>query len=407
MMIFSRTGRNSFRASDRIHSTLQKAVKDGNVLEKIKAFEMQAAAAQAESAIKLGNINHRIQTVTSSIQSVAHRTLSPVIIHPIHHPISPTPIQQQQQQQQQQQPIRSNRGRYVHPVQHRPDSTHGPVTGHESRKGAHVLEPAHGDIILKRRTPSQKTVNDEDYSITAISSMAMTTSQSHHHRNHHHQQQQQRTSVSRSRHRQEMIYDKRAPNTNENISHKHQQKPKRTTTPSAKSTTRRRWLKGRKETPTETPVQSDKQEISNIKSNKSSKNKKKNTEQEKINSKKPSTSSKKGKSSSDNNRVYGVPNTDVSEQTKIESSSFQSPPIPSKIEEEIESDPEKDYNDNTNTYMSPKEVDFSHSKECETVITKIVQRQPSKKHHQQKLSSTDGEILNKVENTRFVLEEFS
>ena len=60
---------SSFAASDRIHATLQKAVKDGNVLEKIKAFEMQAAAAASS----------RMQSVTSSIQSAAHRTFVPAV----------------------------------------------------------------------------------------------------------------------------------------------------------------------------------------------------------------------------------------------------------------------------------------------------------------------------------------
>ena len=47
--------RTTYSAADRVHSTLQKAVKDGNVLEKIKAFELQAAAAaQADSTPKLG-----------------------------------------------------------------------------------------------------------------------------------------------------------------------------------------------------------------------------------------------------------------------------------------------------------------------------------------------------------------
>ncbi len=136
------------------------------------------------------------------MQTTAHRTLSPAIVHLVQHPISPIPLQQQQQS------VRSSRGRHVHPVQHHRTGTQGPILSQESRKGAHVLEPAHGDIILKRRTPSQKTVNDEDYSITAISSMTMTASQGHHHRHHH------RTSASRSRHRQEMIYDKRAPSHN-------------------------------------------------------------------------------------------------------------------------------------------------------------------------------------------------
>ena len=65
--------------------------------------------------------------------------------------------------------------------------------------------------------------------------------------------------------------------------------------------------------------------------------------------------------------------------------------------------PERDYNDNTNTYISPREEDISQSKEYDTVIAKSIQRRPTKKHHQQKLSSTDGEILSKVdEDTRFV-----
>jgi hypothetical protein len=328
-----------------------------------------AAAAQAESALKLSNTNHRMQ-------STAHRTLSPPIIHPIQNTISPISAQQQQL------PIRSTRGRHVHPVQQRRDSTHGPMTGHESRKGAHVLEPAHGDVILKRRTSSQKVVHEEDYSITAITSMALTASQGHH-RNHHHQQQHRlhRTSTSRSRHRQEMTYDKRSSSKTEINSHKHQQKQKGTITPSAKSTSRRRWLKGRKETPTETPTQDDKQEISITKSNKSNKKKKKNTEQ-------ISSPTNKEKPSSDNNRVYGVPNPNVNEQN--------------------ESDTEKNHNDNTNTYMSPREEDISQSKECDTVIpTTTIQRRSSKKHHQQKLSSTDGEILSKVdEDTRFVIKQY-
>jgi hypothetical protein len=369
IIIFSRTARSSFTASDRIHATLQKAVKDGNVLEKIKAFEMQAAAAQAESALKLGVINHRMQTGTASIQSAAHRTLSPAIIHPIQQTISPASAQQQQQQ-----PIRSSRGRYVHPVQQCRDGTHVSIPGQESRKGAHVLEPAHGDVILKRRTPSQKAVNDEDYSITAISSMALTASQGHH-RSHHHPHHH-RTSASRSRHRQEQTHDKRASSKTEINSHKHQQKQKGTITPSAKTPTRRRWLKGRKEIPIETPTQDDTQEVPVIKSSKSNRNKKKNTEQ-------ISSPIIKETPSSDNNRVYGVPNPNINEQN--------------------ESDPEKNHLDNTNTYTSPKDEDISQSKEYDTVIPTTIQRRSSKKHHQQKLSSTDGEILSKVdEDTRFV-----
>ena len=392
MMSFSRPGRSSFRAPERIHSTLQKAVKDGNVLEKIKVFEMQAAAAQAESAMKLIALNHRVQTVTSSLQSAAYRTLSPVIVHPIQHPITPVPLQQHQQQQYHQ-PMRSGRDHHVHPVQSRRDASHGPIMSHESRKGAHVLEPAHGDIILRRRTPSQRTAHDEDYSITAISSLAVTSSQAQHH--HHHNrsrpqqhQQQQRSNTSRSRPRQEMVYDKRAPSNHEHTPHKHQQKSKGTTTPSSKSSGRRRWLKSRKETPTETPIPREKPEATTGKSNKGHKSKKKTPEQDKTNAKKGSTSDPKRKSSTDNNRVYGVPKPEANDPIRLESS-----PPPPHLEEKIESDPEKD---NTNTYMAPKTVELSSNRECETVPISNISRRTSKKQHQQKLSSTDGEILNKI-----------
>jgi hypothetical protein len=344
-----------------VHGTLQKAVKDGNVLEKIKAFEMQAAAAaQAESAIKLGGnstINNRTQSVAQIIQSATHRTLSPPTLHRTPHPISPRPMQHESQQQQY---IRSNRTRYVHPAQYRSDGNVGPLLGRESRKGAHVLEPAHGDIILKRRTPSQKTVNDEDYSITAISSMALTAPQGQHRQHHFHH----RASASRSRHRQESVHDKR-PTNNHESGHKKQQKQKEPPPPtsSTKPSTRRRWLKGRKETPTETPTESAKQDAPATKSNKNKKNKK-NSEQEKLESAKKSTSpTPKGKTTpaiADNNRVYGVPNTNVNEQKKHIIQNKEPNPI-------------------------------------------VVQRRPSKTKHHQKLSTTDAEILNKVDDdTRFV-----
>ncbi|CAF3696404.1 unnamed protein product [Adineta steineri] len=351
-----RSVRSSFTTSDRIHSTLQKAVKDGNVLEKIKAFEMQAAAAaQAESITKLGGINHRIQP----IQSIAHRTLSPPTIHPIHNTISPMTIQEQS--------IHSNRNHHhIHSGQQRYDGgSHALIHGHESRKGAHFLEPAHGDIILKRRTPSQKTI-DEDYSITAISSMALTNSQAQRGGNHHHHHH--RTSASRSRHRQEMTHGKRTPSNHENLLHKQ----KGSITPSAKSSTRRRWLKGRKEIPVENiPIQNNKQEISTTKSNKN--HKKKTSEQEKIDRKKLSKSDKE-KLTSDNNRVYGVPNTNLNEQIKIE--------------EECQSN----HIDKKNIYIPLKGEDINQMKESEIKI----QQRTNKKHHQQKLSSTDGEILNKI-----------
>jgi hypothetical protein len=399
--------RASYTASDRVHSTLQKAVKDGNVLEKIKAFEMQAAAAQAELTPKLGggvssSINNRMQSATSSIQLVAHRTLSPAMVHPIQHPISPMPIQHESQQQH----IRSHRSRHVHPVQPRRDGNLGPITGRESRKGAHVLEPARGDIILKRRTPSQKTVNDEDYSMTAISSMTLTASPGHHH---HHRQHHQhhRASASRSRHRQEVIHDKRSSSHYDPAHKKHQQKPKETTTSTSnKTSTRRRWLKGRKETSTE----NGKQDVSATKSDKNNKNKKKNSEKEKLQSTKKVislNSKKKSSPTSDNNRVYGVPTTTINVQTKTEAIS---PEPPSRIEEENESDrEEKTLEDKSNQIPlkeeeEEEEIEMIQGKECDTIVTTNIERRPSKTKYHQKLSSGDGEILSKIEDdTRFVL----
>ncbi|CAF4429330.1 unnamed protein product, partial [Rotaria magnacalcarata] len=87
--------------------------------------------------------------------------------------------------------------------------------------GTHVLEPALGDIILRRRTPSQKTANDEDYSITAINSMPLPFPQGHSHRHHHHHHNNNnnhhRASASRSRHRKETPHDRRTSSVNENV----------------------------------------------------------------------------------------------------------------------------------------------------------------------------------------------
>ncbi|UJR10384.1 hypothetical protein I4U23_014589 [Adineta vaga] len=359
-----RTTRSSFAASDLIHSTLQKAVKDGNVLEKIKAFEMQAAAAaQADSIPKLNGINYRMQ----SIQSVAQRTLSPTTIHPVQQIISPIQIQEQS--------LYPNRSRYAHTIHQRQDNSQALMRSHESRKGTHILEPACGDIILKRRTPSQKTANDEEYSATVLSSMPLSASQGHRrHQNYsHYHNQRHRSSVSRSRHRQEITYDKRTPSRHGSHSRKHQSKQKGTITPSAKSSsTRRRWLKGRKETPVEPPsTQGTNQDIAN---NSSNKTKKKTIEQTKSDVKKVTKSLGKEKLSSDNNRVYGVPNPNFTEQTKIEE------------------EHERDRIDKINSFIPIKEDDINQSQVCETVIE---QQQLNQKQHQQKLSSTDEDILDK------------
>ena len=373
---FRPTLRCSYTASDRIHSTLQKAVKDGNVLEKIKAFEMQAAAAaQAESTTKSvassTGVNHRMQPVTTSMQSVAHRTLSPAIVHLMQHPLSPLPVPSHQQ------PSQSSRGRHGHSGQQRHDETRQTPQGAPAKKGAHVLEPAHGDVILKRRTPSQITVNDEDYSITAISSMALNSSKDH-----------RRTSASRSRPK----HEKRSPSKNDTQAHRQ----KRATTPTSKSTPRRRWLKGRKETtPEAPPQQTEKQEIPATKS----KSKKVPTPKP-VDPKKTSSSSKKGQAvaSSDNNRHHGLTTAKEVEEEKKEAARA---PLPIPDESEYHSDDEQ--HPLMNRYMILKHDDSSQGRREEMIIVAAPQRRSMKKPQQQKLSSTDGEILSKVdEDTRFV-----
>lgn len=329
MIVSSRTDRSSLKASDFIHSTLGKAVKDGNVLEKIKAFEMQAAAAQAESALKSNTINHRLQTLPFTL----HRTLSPNVVHPI----SPNLIRQFS-------PVRSSRARHIHPMQPLRPNPYESIITTESRKGAaHVLQAIHGDVILKRRTSSQKTTPEEDYSITAINSMPKTVSNgTTHHRHSHHPQR--RTSKSRSKHGQEVVY----------VTRKHSSKSKRTTTPSNKSSFRRRWLIGRKSTPpTEGSIPIDKQEKLANKSQKTLKVKKKNSVREKV--------------SSDNNRVYGVPTSDVKEHSKNESTLSQ--------------------------YLPAQTDQFKND---QIPLETLVQQRSHRKSLQQKSSNSDIDLLSKT-----------
>ena len=393
--------RASYTAADRVHSTLQKAVKDGNVLEKIKAFEMQAAAVQAELTPKLNRsgtanmINNRMQLGASPIQVRAHRALSPAIPRPIPHPISPQPIHYEPAQQQQY--IRTHRSRHVHPVQRRRDDHVDTMPGRVSRKGAHVLEPAHGDVILKRRTPSQKTANDDDYSMTAMSSLALTTSQGH--RQHHHHS---RASASRSRHRPDPLYDKRSASHHDQV-HKKQTHKQKETTPSSssnKTSSRCRWLMGRKENATD----AGKQDSSKAKSSKTDQNKKKTNEKEKRDSsKKVASPDSKGKRTStpDQNRVYDVPKPIVNEQIKSEP---VSPQPPSRIDEENESDREEKLNENQ-TLDAPAEDEkdkITPNQECET--TAVIERRIIKTKPHPTLPSIDGEIPSKMDDeTRFVL----
>ena len=388
--------RASYTAVDPVHSTLQKAVKDGNVLEKIKAFEMQAAAVQAELTPKLGGGNHmmsnRMQTATSSMQSTAHCTLSPAMVRSNPYPISPIPMQHESQHQSY---IRSHRNRHVHPVQHRRDGHLAPMIGRQSRKGTHVLEPAHGDIILKRRTPSQRTVNDEDYSMTMMSSMAPTTSQNHHHRQHH------RASASRSRHRQDKAHEKRSSSHNDHVRKKHAQKQKETST--NKTSTRSRWLIGRKETTTE----NGKQDISATKSGKTEKNKKKNNEKERVEALKKATSpdpKEEQVPTFDDNDVYDVPKTTTNNSIIAEAIS---PQFPARIDEENESDrEEKNSEDGTNPPPTKDEEKLLQDPKCEIILTTNVERRSNKSKTHPRLQSIDGEILSKTDDdTRLVIYE--
>lgn len=385
--------RTTYTAADRVHSTLQKAVKDGNVLEKIKAFEMQAAAVQAELTPKLtrsNNVNiipNRMQMGASPIQArAAHRALSPAMPRPIPHPISPQPMHYEPAQQQQY--IRAHRSRHVHPVQRRRDDHADVMPGRVSRKGAHVLEPAHGDVILKRRTPSQKTA-DDDYSMTVMSSMALTTSQGHRHPH-------SRASASRSRHRPDPLNDKRSASHHDQVHKKQSNKQKEPTASSSsnKTSSRCRWLMGRKDNSTD----AGKQDSSKAKSNK----KKTNDKEQRDSSKKVASPDSKGKRelTPDENRVYDVPKPIINEQIQSEP---VSPQPPSRIDEENESDREEKPNENQPTDALPEneQEKIPPSQECETTI--VVERRVIKVKPHPTLPSIDGENPSKVEDeTRLV-----
>lgn len=353
---------------------------------------MQAAAAQADTTLKLGGtpgLNNRTHIMASPIQSIAQRALSPPVTYSLQQSISPMPMQYESPQQYN----RSHRSRQIHPTHGYHDFSVGPMVGRQSRKGSHVLEPAVGDIILRRATPSQQTANDEDYSMTLMSSMALPLSQGHsyrqqqHHRHHHHH----RTSVSRSRHRKETPHERRASSVHEHVSKKSQQKQKqkqkeKETKPStsSKTSTRHRWLKVHKDTPTEKEHEDNKKDTSTSKFSKLNKSKKKNNnEQEKSESKdQVKASTTNDKVSSDNNRVYGVPNTNI-EAT--------SPQSPSRIDEENESDREKD--EKLEYDASTIQEEISENKQFEINI----ERQSSNTEPNVKSSAIDGENLSKVE----------
>lgn len=185
-----------------------------------------------------------------------------------------------------------------------------------------MIEPATGDVILKRRTPSQRSLNDEDYSLTAISSMALSSSRDH-----------RRASVSRSRHRQDILYDRYSLSRHENAS---QQKQKRAITPSKATLQKTRWAKSEKNLKNESINPSvERQEVMILKSTKT-----------RSSPKLAETNRETNNAPTDNNRVYGVPSSSVDDADKSEDISCDKlsnvPPAklssnetenPSKIEE--------------------------------------------------------------------------
>lgn len=363
--------RSSYFISNRVNSTLQKSVKDGNVLEKIKAFEMQAAAAaQAETTVKLipnGSANHRVHPMAQT----SFRALSP----PTRYPTCQNPIPSSSGQ----------RNRHVQQV----------IPTADPKKGSHVLEPAHGDIILKRRTPSQRTLNEEDYSTTMISSMGVVSpshGQHHRHRHqnhqHHHHHHHGRTSVSRSRHRHESGHESRRSHHKEKTNAKTQPKTKSPTktdgTTPSKTSSRMRWLRGKKETTVDNGADETKTELkTNKKSKKESKNKKKQNEETKT-----ETSSKDP--TNDNNHVYGVPSLGMGDEPTTTAATIEAP---------VEQVPAPSCTNDEEFIQDDTVEDVTHSIQVE-------RRSNTDKPIQQKHSSTDGDILDKVDDeNRFVSKE--
>jgi hypothetical protein len=413
----SQTARHSYTKSDRVNSTLQKAVKDGNVLEKIRAFELQAAAAQAESTSKQINngIQQRTQPTTPTIQSSNHRLLNSNDKHSTQHSISPMLGQQEQRQHTQLSNTRSHRGRHIHPAPcHREGSTTAGAN-HGSRNGVHVLEPVHGDIILKRRTPSQRTVNDENCSTTMMSSVPISISHGNRRQHSRHREEQQqhhrRTNTSHSRHRQEPTNDRRKPTEKDKSHHKSESKAKNSivndpSTTTGKTSSRYRWLKGRKETSTNTKVADAKQDELATTSKKTNKQTKKSIDETVKKSTK--TSSRTMISNEidlplNNNHVCSASTieTDGNVNYKIVSSH-----LPVKTIPEISNQQQHEDESTVRKIIDrTSDNDKLHADRFdETAIKTNVERRTNKiKQNHPKLSSTDGDILDKVDDdNRFV-----
>ncbi|CAF0819152.1 unnamed protein product [Didymodactylos carnosus] len=439
-----KTVRTSYTGADRVHSTLQKAVKGGHVLEKIKAFE-QAAAAAAEASH-----HSRILSVSSTINRApspkrGERWKStPATLDQY----TSSPINEQSHQ------IRtglSGKGRYIasrtgghkgrkgfSEHQHYHDDRRHIVATPNGKMKASVLQPADGDIILKRRTPSQKTIQDEDCSMTAISSLATgmpvspsrtlsptrVVSPTHRYNEKHwfknggHHTQQRRDAGSRSRHIQPEM-GKKSLRAISNTDLSKQQN-------GGKSTSRRRWLR-RKENVSETvhdssgarQMKTPDAEISQKQIDLKKKQDIMSTKKKILNGKKDTTndanssvvvrkeSTTQKKSALDNNRVYGVPSTNINTTLNEDEKQKEILPVDELAIEDIDqeltknSDGEQQQIAVVNKKLkrrtitkSPVDINGNDDEHHKQMTAERVHKRLDKPS--QKLSSTDGGILSQT-----------
>jgi hypothetical protein len=321
LLLSSPTIRCSYVTSDRIHhSTLHKSVKDGNVLEKIKAFEMQAAA-HVESTVKSSSANTSAAG-HSRISSASHRTLSPSISSESHELL-----------------VRSIRDRDEQQTYEHINMT--PVDA-STRTDAHIIESIHDDIELEQQSQWQKT-NDDDHSITAVTSMAQTRSIRDH----------RRMDTFRSQHRQDNAHDRCSSN-----------RMKQTDVSSTKSSSHRHWAQDRQKA-TMNPIDDQRHRSTKSKS----------STMKYIDTNKAACSIL-----SDNNRVYGVPNTNqLVETTEIRHESNR-----------CHSDDEQQYQ--CNTYMSMNTDHMSRNPSHVQAMSMINHRRSTRNTHQDRLLNVDDDI---------------
>ncbi|CAF1358387.1 unnamed protein product, partial [Didymodactylos carnosus] len=442
---FKKTVRTSYTGADRAHSTLQKAVKGGNVLEKIKAFEqVAAAAAEASNHTRILSVSSTTNPAASPKQGERWKS-------------TPTTLDQQGSSfnNEQPYPIRiglTSKGRYTagrtngqrgrrgpNEHHHHHDDRRHMIATPNGKIKASVLQPADGDIILKRRTPSQKTIQDEDCSITAISSLTMgipvspsrtltpkrVVSPTHHYNEKHwfktggHHTPHRRDAGSRSRHNQaEMV--KKSMKTISNTDLSKQQN-------GGKSTSRRRWLR-RKENDGETVhdtsntarqlktpegkispkqiVLNKKQEIMSTK-----KKHKKAATNDTINAVVRKESTIQKTTVLDNNRVYGVPSTNTNTSpNEDEKQKKQGSPVNESGTDDIDQEltknsdvePQQQISDvdkkskleTIAITKSPLAISENDDEYHKQMVVERVHKRFNKNSH--KLSSTDGDILNQT-----------